>query len=224
MGSPGTMAPSGMCTCQSVVLPMGCSVGVCSTVISCRENLCLDTWNISSSDSGVCRAAFHPLPSLLTDCAAFCPFSPGLFLSGCCCGCRAQLCLVANLVGWAGSGCVQHGADPTTPHQGHSAAPHQHPVHCFNHNFSAAQDGDKSRPCLQGKTGETNHFPYKTHWKNWDNATRRVTMVSHEAGTLHSEWIQSGSCCTKLGLVHFSLLADCKHRCEISRCAGKLFS
>lgn len=31
--------------------------------------------------------------------------------------------------------------------------PHQHPVHCFNHNFSAAEDWDRNRRCLHGKTG-----------------------------------------------------------------------
>lgn len=54
----------------------------------------------------------------------------------------------------------------------HCAAPHQHPAHGFNHNFSAAEDGDKRRHCLHGKIGDTNHFPCKTHWKNCDNASQ----------------------------------------------------
>lgn len=102
----------GMSACQSVVLSMGCSVDACSSVISCREDLCLDTWTISSSDFGVCRAVFHTLPALLTSHAAFCPFSHGVFLRHCHCGCRVQPCLVVSPVECAELAVLSLGQSP----------------------------------------------------------------------------------------------------------------
>lgn len=133
MGSPWTTVPSGHAHLPIVIL--SCSVDACSSVISCRENLCSDTWNICSLtlvSAGLFFTAFH---SLLTDCAAFCPFSHGPFLGHCHCGCRVQLCLV---VGPVELEVAVLSTVPATPQQGHLAAPPPAPCTLLQPQFQCS--------------------------------------------------------------------------------------